>query len=157
MVEENVRAALAVAASAARVFAVLVDPAAHSPIGGTGWVQEAADHGAAHQGGADFRMDMYHSAIQTVTTRWPTRGRCSTCRAPSAARNGEERRPPGSSAAGPGVTTLRCSARPLLTSRSPTTGQRGAAVHPGVHPVPPFGPEHLAQIRHLFTLQCFAF
>ena len=43
MVQENVSATLTVAVPAARVFAVLADPTAHSAIDGTGWVQEAAD------------------------------------------------------------------------------------------------------------------
>jgi hypothetical protein len=38
-----VRAALAVAAPAGRVFALLADPGTHAAIDGTGWVQEAAD------------------------------------------------------------------------------------------------------------------
>ena len=42
MAEENVKATLTVAVPAARVFAVLADPAAHSAIDGTGWVQEAS-------------------------------------------------------------------------------------------------------------------
>jgi hypothetical protein len=41
--EENVSATLVIAVPAERVFAVLADPAAHSAIDGTGWVQEAAD------------------------------------------------------------------------------------------------------------------
>ncbi len=39
--EDNVSATLTVAVPAARVFAVLSDPATHSAIDGTGWVQEA--------------------------------------------------------------------------------------------------------------------
>ena len=43
MDQENVSASLTVAVAAARVFAVLADPATHAAIDGTGWVQEAAD------------------------------------------------------------------------------------------------------------------
>ena len=43
MDQENVSATLTVAVSAARVFAVLADPATHSAIDGTGWVQEPVD------------------------------------------------------------------------------------------------------------------
>jgi hypothetical protein len=39
--QENVSATLTIAVPAARVFAVLTDPTAHSAIDGTGWVREA--------------------------------------------------------------------------------------------------------------------
>jgi uncharacterized protein YndB with AHSA1/START domain len=58
--EENVSATLTVAVSAARVFAVLTDPATHSAIDGTGWVQEAVDRAPLTEVGQIFRMDMYH-------------------------------------------------------------------------------------------------
>jgi hypothetical protein len=58
--QENVSAALTVAVPAGRVFAVLADPAAHSAIDGTGWVQEAADRAPLTEVGQVFRMDMYH-------------------------------------------------------------------------------------------------
>jgi uncharacterized protein YndB with AHSA1/START domain len=60
MDQENVSATLTVAVPAARVFAVLADPAAHSAIDGTGWVQEAADRAPLTRVGQIFRMDMYH-------------------------------------------------------------------------------------------------
>jgi hypothetical protein len=58
--QENVSATLAVAAPAARVFAVLADPAAHAAIDGTGWVREAADRVPLTEVGQIFRMGMYH-------------------------------------------------------------------------------------------------
>ena len=58
--QENVSATLTVAVPAARVFAVLADPATHSAIDGTGWVQEAADQTPLTEIGQVFRMDMYH-------------------------------------------------------------------------------------------------
>ena len=61
MDQESVSATLTVAAPAARVFAVLADPAAHSSIDGTGWVQEAVDRAPLTEVGQVFRMDMYHS------------------------------------------------------------------------------------------------
>jgi hypothetical protein len=82
--QENVSAARTVAAPAARVFAVLADPTTHSAIDGTGWVSEAVDRAPLTEVGQIFRMDMYHATIQTVTTRWPTRSRCSTRRVPLA-------------------------------------------------------------------------
>jgi uncharacterized protein YndB with AHSA1/START domain len=60
MDQENVSATLTVAVPAARVFAVLADPAAHAAIDGTGWVQEAADGAPLTEVGQIFRMDMYH-------------------------------------------------------------------------------------------------
>jgi len=61
MDQEKVSATLTVAAPAARVFAVLADPAAHSAIDGTGWVQKAADRAPLTEVGQVFRMGMYHS------------------------------------------------------------------------------------------------
>ena len=61
MDQESVSATLTVAAPAARVFAVLADPAAHSSIDGTGWVQEAVDRAPLTEVGQIFRMDMYHA------------------------------------------------------------------------------------------------
>ena len=43
MDQEKVSATLTVVVPAARVFAVLADPATHSAIDGTGWVQECVD------------------------------------------------------------------------------------------------------------------
>jgi hypothetical protein len=57
--QENVSAALTVAVPAARVFAVLADPATHSAIDGTGWVQEAVDRAPLTEVGQIFRMNMY--------------------------------------------------------------------------------------------------
>src|SRR5260221_2630124 len=82
--QENVTVTLTIAVPAAKVFAVLADPTTHSAIDGTGWVQEAVDRAPLTEVGQIFRINMYHPAIQTVTTRWPTRSRCSTRRAPSA-------------------------------------------------------------------------
>jgi uncharacterized protein YndB with AHSA1/START domain len=61
MINENVSATLTVAVPAARVFAVLADPASHAAIDGTGWVQEPADRAPLTEVGQVFRMDMYHS------------------------------------------------------------------------------------------------
>ena len=61
MDQEKVGATLTVAASAARVFAVLADPTTHSAIDGTGWVQESVDPAPLTEVGQVFRMDMYHA------------------------------------------------------------------------------------------------
>jgi uncharacterized protein YndB with AHSA1/START domain len=59
--QEKVSATLTVAVPAARVFAVLADPATHSAIDGTGWVQECVDRAPLTEVGQIFRMDMYHA------------------------------------------------------------------------------------------------
>ena len=61
MDQENVSATLTVAVPAARVFAVLADPATHAAIDGTGWVQEAVDRAPLTEVGQIFEMDMYHA------------------------------------------------------------------------------------------------
>ncbi|MGH3240923.1 MAG: hypothetical protein ACRDNL_11110 [Spirillospora sp.] len=53
-------ATLTIAVPAARVFAVLADPASHAAIDGTGWVQEPADRAPLTRAGQVFRMEMYH-------------------------------------------------------------------------------------------------
>lgn len=46
--------------SAARVFAVLADPATHASVDGTGRVQKPVDPAPLTRLGQVFRMDMYH-------------------------------------------------------------------------------------------------
>jgi hypothetical protein len=60
--QDTVSTTLTIAASAARVFAVLADPTTHAAIDGTGWVREAPDPAPLAEVGQLFRMDMYHSA-----------------------------------------------------------------------------------------------
>ncbi len=60
MDEEDVRTTLTVAASAARVFAVLADPTTHAAIDGTGRVQDPADRAPLTAVGQVFRVDMHH-------------------------------------------------------------------------------------------------
>ncbi|GAB3966416.1 SRPBCC family protein [Actinoallomurus acanthiterrae] len=59
--QENMSVTLTVAVPAARVFAVLADPTAHSAIDGTGWVREPADRAPLTEVGQIFRMGMYHA------------------------------------------------------------------------------------------------
>ncbi|GGL91364.1 activator of HSP90 ATPase [Streptomyces fumigatiscleroticus] len=61
MNQETTSATRTVAASAARVFAVLADPTAHAAIDGTGWIQEPVDRAPLTEVGQVFRMDMYHA------------------------------------------------------------------------------------------------
>jgi hypothetical protein len=126
MDQENVSATLTVAVPAARVFAVLADPAAHSAIDGTGRVQESVDRAPLTGAGQIFRMDMYHpghpdgdyQTANKVHVLDPPRHRLADGVRP------QGRRVTWSSAAGSGVTTLRRSVRPRPRSRSRTTGRR---------------------------------
>ena len=119
MNQENVSATLAVAAPAARVFAVLADPATHSAIDGTGWVQEVVDRAPLTEVGQIFRMDMYHpghpdgdyQTANKVQVLDPPRHRLADGVRP------QGRRVTWSSAAGSGVTTWRRSVLPRLRSR----------------------------------------
>ena len=61
MSQESMSATLAIAVPAARVFAVLADPTAHSAIDGTGWVREAVDQAPLTEVGQIFGMDMFHA------------------------------------------------------------------------------------------------
>ena len=61
MDQENVSATLTITVPAARLFAVLADPATHAAIDGTGWVRAAADKTSLAEVGQIFRMDMYHA------------------------------------------------------------------------------------------------
>ena len=58
---EYVSATVTVAVPAARVFAVLADPATHAAIDGTGWVQDPIDPAPLTEPGQIFRMAMYHA------------------------------------------------------------------------------------------------
>ncbi len=58
--QENVSARLIFAVPAARVFAVLADPATHAAIDGTGWVQQPVDRAPLTEVGQLFRMGMHH-------------------------------------------------------------------------------------------------
>ena len=123
---ENVSATLAVAVPAARVFAVLADPATHSAIDGTGWVQEAVNRAPLTEVGQIFRMNMYHP--NHPDGDYQMANKVQVLEPPRAIGWLPGRTPRAtvtwSSAAGSGVTTWRRSVRPRLRSRSPTTGRR---------------------------------
>jgi hypothetical protein len=57
---EHVTATLIFAVPAARIFAVLADPATHASVDGTGRVQKPVDPAPLTALGQVFRMDMYH-------------------------------------------------------------------------------------------------
>lgn len=57
---ETVSVSITIKASAAAIFAVLVDPAKHAAIDGTGWVRDPLDSQTLTASGQIFRMSMYH-------------------------------------------------------------------------------------------------
>jgi hypothetical protein len=57
---ETVSASRSIEASAEAIFAVLVDPAKHAAIDGTGWVCDPLDCQPLSASGQIFRMAMYH-------------------------------------------------------------------------------------------------
>ena len=56
----TVSASITIEASAAAIFSVLIDPAKHAAIDGTGWVCDAIDRRPLTSSGQVFRMAMYH-------------------------------------------------------------------------------------------------
>ena len=60
MADESVSATRVIHASAEAVFAVLVDPASHAAIDGTGWVCDPVDRQLLTSSGQTFRMAMFH-------------------------------------------------------------------------------------------------
>jgi hypothetical protein len=60
MDDESISASKVISAKAEAIFAVLVDPASHAAIDGTGWVCEALDVQLLTNSGQIFRMAMYH-------------------------------------------------------------------------------------------------
>ena len=60
MPDDCASATAVIDASVEEVFAVLVDPARHAAIDGTGWVSEAVDREPLTAVGQVFRMSMYH-------------------------------------------------------------------------------------------------
>jgi len=60
MADENVSATKVIDAPAEAVFAVLVDPASHAAIDGTGWVCDPVDRQLLTSSGQIFRMAMFH-------------------------------------------------------------------------------------------------
>jgi uncharacterized protein YndB with AHSA1/START domain len=60
MASETVSASNTIQAPADAVFAVLVDPANHAAIDGTGWVCDPLDRHPLTASGQIFRMAMYH-------------------------------------------------------------------------------------------------
>jgi uncharacterized protein YndB with AHSA1/START domain len=58
---DTVSASITIEAPAEAIFAVLVDPAKHAAIDGTGWVSDSLDRQPLSASGQIFRMAMYHA------------------------------------------------------------------------------------------------
>ena len=61
MASETISASITIKARAEVVFAVLIDPATHAAIDGTGWVRDPLDRQLLTASGQIFRMAMYHA------------------------------------------------------------------------------------------------
>jgi hypothetical protein len=57
----TIRVSITIRASAEAIFSVLVDPANHATIDGTGWVSDPVDREPLTSSGQVFRMAMYHA------------------------------------------------------------------------------------------------
>jgi hypothetical protein len=61
MASETISASITIKAPAEAIFSVLVDPATHAAIDGTGWVRDPLDRQPLTASGQVFRMAMYHA------------------------------------------------------------------------------------------------
>jgi hypothetical protein len=61
VVGTTINVSLTIKASAEAIFAVLIDPAKHAEIDGTGWVRDPPDPQLLTASGQIFRMAMYHA------------------------------------------------------------------------------------------------
>jgi hypothetical protein len=147
--EEDVRTTLTVAASAARVFAVLADPTTHAAIDGTGRVQDPADRAPLTAVGQVLRVDMHHPDHPD--------GQPGPRARPAARHRVADGVRPGRR--GTGVRRLVLALRPR--ARRPVQHRGDAhydwsAVPPSVREYlhfPPFGPEHFTRsLQHLAEL-----
>ncbi|GAA2585650.1 polyketide cyclase [Streptomyces tubercidicus] len=154
MDQENVSATLTVAVPAARVFAVLADPTAHSAIDGTGWVREAVDRAPLTEVGQVFRMDMYHS--NHPNGDYQVANQVQVCDPPRALGwlTGQEK---DDGRLEFGGWLWRYDLAPLGPSETAVTltydwSAVPQAIREYIH-FPPFGPEHLSNsLRHLAGL-----
>ena len=61
MASETISVSITIKAPAEAIFAILVDPANHTAIDGTGWVRDPLDPQILTGPGQIFRMAMYHA------------------------------------------------------------------------------------------------
>jgi uncharacterized protein YndB with AHSA1/START domain len=61
MTNDTISASITIKAPAEAIFAVLIDPAKHAAIDGTGWVSDPLDRQPLRASGQIFRMGMYHA------------------------------------------------------------------------------------------------
>jgi hypothetical protein len=151
---ENVSATLTVVVPAARVFAVLADPATHAAIDGTGWVREAVDRAPLTEVGQIFRMDMYHPRFLDGNYRMANKVQVLD---PPRAIGWLPGRDKGDGDLQFGGWTWRYDLAPLGPAETEVTlTYDWSAVPQSVRKYlqfPPFGPDHLANsLRHLAEL-----
>ena len=73
MASATVSASITIEAPAEAIFAVLIDPAEHAAIDGTGWVCDPIDRQPLAATGQMFRMAMYHPGHPNGNYRSPNR------------------------------------------------------------------------------------
>ena len=61
MASTTISASITIKAPAEAIFAVLIDPAKHAAIDGTGWVRDPLDRQPLTASGQIFRMGMFHA------------------------------------------------------------------------------------------------
>ena len=61
MASATISVSITIKAPAEAIFAVLIDPAKHAAIDGTGWVRDPLDRQLLTASGQIFRMAMYHA------------------------------------------------------------------------------------------------
>ncbi|HEY6309524.1 MAG TPA: hypothetical protein VIY52_01765 [Streptosporangiaceae bacterium] len=61
MASTTISASITIKAPAEAIFAILIDPAKHTAIDGTGWVRDPRDRQPLTVSGQIFRMAMYHA------------------------------------------------------------------------------------------------
>jgi hypothetical protein len=154
MAAEKVSATLTIAAPAARVFAVLADPAAHVAIDGTGWVQECVDRAPLTEVGQIFRIGMYHPGHPDGNYQMANRVEVFDPPRAIGWLPGTEK---GDGQLDFGGWIWRYDLAPLGPSETEVTlTYDWSAVPPFIREYlqfPPFGPEHLSNsLRHLAEL-----
>ena len=121
---ETVSASITIKAPAETIFAVLIDPAKHAAIDGTGWVCDPIDRQTLAATGQIFRMAMYHPGHPNGN--YEIANRVEIFDAPHAISwkpGTTQATAPSASVAGSGATTWPRSARPRPRSGLLTTGR----------------------------------
>ena len=155
MASETISVSNTINAPAEAIFAVLVDPANHAAIDGTGWVCDPVDHQSLTASGQIFRMAMYHPNHPNGS--YETANRVQVFDPPSAI-SWEPGYDPGDGKLGFGGWIWRYDLTPLDRSKTVVRLSYDWSAVPEVvrqtGPVfPPFPPDHLdSSLTHLAHL-----